>query len=88
MAEIADLLAFMAVAIYGAIILHFLLARVFKIDADTTIITSVAAVFSPVFVPPIARVLKNKEIITSGMTTGVIGFVLGSFLGLGLWWML
>lgn len=88
MAEIADLLAFMAVAIYGAIILHFALARVFKIDADTTIITSVAAVFSPVFVPPIARVLKNKEIITSGMTTGVIGFVLGSFLGLGLWWML
>lgn len=88
MSEIADLLAFMAIAIYGAIILHFLLARLFKIDADTTIITSVAAVFSPVFVPPIARVLKNKEIITSGMTTGVIGFVLGSFLGLGLWWML
>lgn len=87
-AEIADLLAFMAVAIYGAVILHFVLASFFKIDADTTIITSVAAVFSPVFVPPIARVLKNKEIITSGMTTGVIGFVLGSFLGLGLWWVL
>lgn len=88
MAEIADLLAFMAIAIYGAIILHFVLARFFKIDADTAIITSVAAVFSPVFVPPIARVMKNKEIITSGMTTGVIGFVLGSFLGLGLWWVL
>lgn len=88
MAAIADLLAFMAVAIYGAIILHFVLARFFRIDADTTIITSVAAVFSPVFVPPIARVMKNKEIITSGMTTGVIGFVLGSFLGLGLWWIL
>ncbi len=86
--KIADLLAFMAIAIYGAIVLHFVLARFFKIDADTVIITSVAAVFSPVFVPPIARVMKNKEIIASGMTTGVIGFVLGSFLGLGLWGLL
>jgi len=85
---IIDLLRFMAIAIYGAIFLHFVLARIFNIDADTAIITSVAAVFSPIFVPPIARVLNNKAIIASGMTTGVIGFVVGSFLGLLVWWVL
>jgi uncharacterized membrane protein len=82
--QFGNMVIFMAIAIYGAILIHFLLAYLFKIDADTAIITSVAAVFSPAFVPPIARVLKNKEVIPSGMTTGVIGFVLGSFLGLGL----
>ena len=76
------LLAFFAMVVYGAITLHLLMAKAFRIDADTVIITSVAALFSPVFVPPIAIVLRNREIITSGMTTGVIGFAIGNFAGL------
>ena len=80
--SLLDLLGFFAIVVYGALFLHYLLAFLFKIDADTVLITSVAAVFSPVFVPAMAKVLKNREIVASGMTTGVIGFAVGNFVGL------
>lgn len=70
------------IAVVGAVLLHFLFAAIFRIDADTVIITSTAAVFSPAFVGPIAEVLKNKEIVVSGVTTGVVGFAIGNYLGL------
>jgi uncharacterized membrane protein len=70
------------IAVVGAVLLHFLFAAIFRIDADTVIITSTAAVFSPAFVGPIAEVLKNKEIVVSGVTTGVVGFAVGNYLGL------
>ncbi|MEM6263993.1 MAG: DUF819 family protein [Bacteroidota bacterium] len=76
------LLGFMAVCMYGSIFFHLIIAKVLKIDADTALITSVAAIMSPVFVAPAARVMQNREIITSGMTAGVLGFAVGNLLGL------
>ncbi|MFC1595322.1 DUF819 family protein [Gemmatimonadota bacterium] len=73
-----------AFVLVGAIVLHYALAIIFRIDADTAIITSTAAVFGPAFVGPIGNVLKNREIVVSGLTTGVIGYAVGNFLGLGL----
>ncbi len=80
--SLVDMLGFFGIVVYGALFLHYLLAFLFKIDADTVLITSVAALFSPVFVPPMAKVLNNREIVASGMTTGVIGFAVGNFAGL------
>jgi uncharacterized membrane protein len=77
-----------AVVLYGAIILHYIMAAMFRIDADTVIITSTAAVFSPPFVAPIAAVLKNREIIVSGLTTGLVGYAVGNYLGLALAYLL
>jgi uncharacterized membrane protein len=47
-------------------------------------ITSVAAVCSPPFVPMLARALDNPSTILSGMTTGIIGYALGNYLGISL----
>ena len=47
-------------------------------------ITSVAAVGSPPFVPMMARALNNPGTILPGMTTGVISYALGSYLGISL----
>ena len=47
-------------------------------------ITSVAAVASPPFVPLMARALRNPGAMLPGMTTGVIGYALGSYLGISL----
>ena len=47
-------------------------------------VTSVAAVGSPPFVPMMARALNNPGAILPGMTTGVIGYALGSYLGISL----
>ncbi len=76
-------LYFMGFVITGAILLHYLLAYFFKIDRDTVIITSVAALYGPAFVGPIAKVLDNKSIILTGMTTGLVGYALGNYLGIG-----
>jgi len=75
------LFAFVAIAVFGTLILHIILARIFRIDADTLMITSVAMVFSPPFVPMMAGVLKNRHIILSGLTVGIIGYAIGNYLG-------
>lgn len=80
--DLALLVAGMALAAYTAVSIHVILARFCKIDADTVLITSVAAVLSPLFVAPIARSIGNKEIIPAGMTTGVVGFAVGNIVGL------
>ncbi len=71
-----------AFAMFGAILIHFTLSRFLKIDADTVLITSVAAIYGPAFVGPIAKVLNNKEIILTGLTTGLIGYAIGNYWGL------
>lgn len=68
--------------IAGSFLLHALFCRIFKIDTDTFIITSVSAICSPPFVPPVAGALKNKEVLLSGITTGIVGYAIGNYLGI------
>ncbi|MEE4198243.1 MAG: DUF819 family protein [Bacteroidales bacterium] len=76
-----ELLAYISFVIFGALFLHVLFSRLFKVDADTVMITSTALICSPPFVPVIAGAIKNKEIIISGLTVGIIGYALGNYLG-------
>ena len=46
------------------------------------IITSASAICSPPFVPVVAAALKNRAVIISGLTTGIIGYALGNYLGI------
>lgn len=75
-------------AIVGSIVLHVLLAWIFKIDTDTVIVSSSAMIFSPPFVPAIANALHNKEIILSGITVGIVGYSIGNYIGIGLAYLL
>lgn len=68
----------------GTLGVHFLLSWIFKVDADTTLITSVAGIFGPAFIGPVASVLKNKDIVVSGLTTGLVGYAIANYLGLGM----
>lgn len=74
--------------IFGSLILQIIFSKIFKIDTDTTIITSTAFIFSAPFVPTVANALKNKEIILSGITIGIIGYTVGNFIGISLAYML
>ena len=67
--------------IFGALFIHSLLAKIFRIDSDTLMVTSTALICSPPFVPMVAGALNNKEIIVSGLTVGIIGYALGNYLG-------
>ena len=75
-------LGFVAVAMFGAIIIHLIFAIIFKIDVDTAIITSTAGVYGPAFVVPVADAIKNKEVIVAGLTAGLVGYAVGNYLGL------
>jgi hypothetical protein len=48
------------------------------------LITSLAFILSAPFVPTVANAFKNKEIILSGITIGIIGYTSGNFLGISL----
>jgi uncharacterized membrane protein len=43
-----------------------------------------AGIFGPAFVAPMAAVLKNRAILVSGVTTGLVGIALGTFVGVAL----
>lgn len=66
----------------GTISLHYVLAAFFKIDVDTAIITSTAAIFGPPFIGQVAGAINNKEVVLSGMTTGVLGLAIGNYVGI------
>ena len=71
---------------FGAIALHLALAALFRIDADTVLITSTATIFGPPFVGPVAKSLSNRHLLASGMTAGLMGYALGTWLGLATSW--
>jgi uncharacterized membrane protein len=79
-----NVLLYVTCVFVGTIAIHFLLSWIFRIDADTTLITSVAGIFGPAFIGPVASVLKNKDIVVSGLTTGLVGYAIANYLGLGM----
>ena len=80
--------AFTGFVVLGSAALHLLLCRLAGVDRDTAIITSVAGLYGPPFVPPVAKALGNREVIVSGITTGILGLALGNYLGMGMAWLL
>jgi uncharacterized membrane protein len=78
------LFAYITYAYFGTLVLHILLSKIFNVNADDFLITTTAFVFSPPFVPVVAGALKNKDVIITGITVGIIGYVIGNYLGVGL----
>ncbi len=82
------LLYYVAIAIFGTLLLQIFLSKIFKIDADTTIIILTTLICSPPFVPVVAGALKNRQIIISGLTVGIMGFAIGNYIGVLVAWVL
>jgi len=78
------LFGYISYAYFGSLLLHLLLSKIFRVNADDFLITSTAFIFSPPFVPVVAGALKNKDVIITGITVGIIGYVIGNYLGVGL----
>ena len=68
-------------AVFGSLTIQAILARIFKIDADTMIIASVTFINSPPFVPMMVAAMKNKSVLVTGLTLGIIGYAVGNYLG-------
>jgi uncharacterized membrane protein len=79
-----NLILFISWCYFGSLILHLILAKIFRVDADNFLITATAFIFSPPFVPLVANALKNKDVIVTGITGGIIGYILGNYFGVAL----
>lgn len=80
--EALQVLYYMGFVLIGSMGLHLILSFLFKIDRDTHIITSTAGVMSPPFIPGVAAALKNRGILMTGLSAGIIGNLLGTYLGI------
>lgn len=76
-----DLFWYVGLAMFGSHFLHVFLARFFKIDVDTVIISGSALICSPPFVPAVAGALRNREVILTGLIVGIAGYAVGNYLG-------
>ncbi len=75
------LISLITITIFGSLLVHTILCKIYKVDADTHMITSTALICSPPFVPMVAGALNNKEVIVSGLTVGIVGYAAGNYLG-------
>jgi len=75
------ILGYLSLVIFGSLFLQTILSKIFKIDTDTLMVTSTALICSPPFVPVVAGALKNREIVVSGLTVGIVGYAVGNYLG-------
>ncbi|MBQ2852357.1 MAG: DUF819 family protein [Bacteroidales bacterium] len=77
-----NIIAYITFVIFASLMLSIIFSKIFKVDADTMVITSVALINSPLFVPMIAESMKNKKVIITGVAVGVIGYAVGNYLGI------
>lgn len=82
--ESLPILYYVILVVPGALLLHGILSRIFKVDVDNFLIVSVALSMSPPFVPVVASTLRNRDIILPGMIVGLIGYAIGNYLGIGI----
>lgn len=76
-----NMLGYLTLVVFGSLLLNVLLAKLLKIDADTTVICSVSFICSPPFVPMMAAVMKNRRVVVIGLSAGIIGYAAGNYLG-------
>lgn len=79
------------VAYYGgvqiiSIIIHFIICKILNIDAGTTLITAIAAIFGPPFVLAVTKAYGDKKIAAPGIICGSIGLAVANLLGMAFYY--
>lgn len=64
------------------LLIHLMLAKLFKIDVQSFLISSTAAVFGPPFIGPVAEALNNRSLIPAGIIIALLGNAIGTYLGI------
>ena len=79
--ENLHIIGFLAFSIFVSLFIHAIICRLFKVNADSMVISSVAFINSPPFVPMAAAAMRNKNVIVTGLGAGIIGYAVGNHLG-------
>lgn len=64
--------------------LHLLLCRIMKVSGDLFCVSQIALLCSPPFVPPVVGAMKNKKVLISGIVIGLVGYAIGTYLGVAI----
>lgn len=78
------MLGYVATLLLLVSVVHAALSALFRVDADTHLITATSFIYSPPFVPVVAAAMGNRKVIVSGVIVGVIGWVVGNYVGFGI----
>lgn len=62
-------------------LIHLLVCRLTKCSGDLFTVSQVALLCSPPFVPPVVGAMGNKKVLISGLVIGLIGYAIGTYLG-------
>ena len=82
------ILYYVAFAVFGSLLIQILLSRIFKVDGNLVLASSIALINSPPFVPMVAAVLKDRNVILPGIAVGLLGYAMGNYLGIGIFLLL
>ena len=72
---------FLTIAVFGSLLLHAIFCRILRVNADSMVVSSVAFINSPPFVPMMVVALKNKSVLITGLVAGIVGYALGNHFG-------
>jgi uncharacterized membrane protein len=77
------LLTFSLIALTVTILLHWVLSWLFRIDRDTVMVSSTAALYGPVFIAQVTTAIPNRSLLAPGIALSLLGLAVGNYLGLG-----
>ena len=69
-------------------LIHLAFCRIMKVSGDLFTVGQVALLCSPPFVPPVVGAMKNKKVLLSGIVIGLVGYAIGTYLGVAIAWLL
>ncbi len=69
-------------------VFHFLfllsLAKLFKLDVYEVVVSSAANIMGPSVAAPMAASMGQKKLVTPGILVGILGYVIGTFIGVSI----
>lgn len=75
---------FVAWVMINAAVVHLLFCRIAHVSGDLFCVSQIALLCSPPFVPPVVGAMKNKKVLISGIVIGLVGYAIGTYLGVAI----
>lgn len=77
-----SVMGFIAFILLVALCIHLILCRIFKVEGDLFVVGQVGLLCSPPFIPPVVGAMGNRKVLISGIVIGLVGYAVGTYLGL------
>ncbi len=78
------ILGFYLVILLFHLFIMLILAKLLKLDVYEVVISSAANIMGPSVAAPMAASMGQKKLITPGILVGILGYVIGTFVGVGI----